>query len=126
MAYDSNGMRLGQSRRWLLSILCASPLALHRLNAQTIDQENPGRDDRLKLPDNNDDQRLPDGRSQKNAIAKQEHQQALKDADQLCDVAGELRDQLRQAGNFVVPMNAVKKTEEIEKLAKRIRGRLKY
>ncbi len=30
-----------------------------------------------------------------------------------------------KAGNYVVPVASVKKTEEIEKLARRIRGRLK-
>jgi hypothetical protein len=32
---------------------------------------------------------------------------------------------LQRAGNYVVPVSSVKKTEEIEKLARRIRGRLK-
>jgi hypothetical protein len=119
-------MRWQLSRRWLLYALSAGPLFGGKLGAQTIDQQNPSRDDRLKVPDSNEDQRLPDGRSQKNAIAKQQHEQALKDADELCDMAGELRDELRKAGNFVVPVGSVKKTEEIERLAKKIRGRLKY
>jgi len=126
VAYDSNGMKWDLSRRWLLRVLSGGSVIARALRAQAIDQQNPPTDDRLKLPDNNDDQRLPDGRSQKNAIAKQQHEQALKDANQLCDVAGELRDELRKAGDFVVPVSAVKKTEEIEKIAKRIRGRLRY
>jgi hypothetical protein len=81
---------------------------------------------RPKLPELDDDPRLPDGKSQKNAIAKEQHEQALKDADQLVAMAQDLRDEIRQAGTFVVPLSSVKKTEEIEKLAKRIRGRLKY
>ncbi|MDQ2843069.1 MAG: hypothetical protein M3Y72_18925 [Acidobacteriota bacterium] len=68
---------------------------------------------------------MPNGKSQKNAIAKEEHEQALKDAQQLVNVAEELRNELQRAGTFVVPLASVKKTEEIEKLAKRIRGRLK-
>ena len=83
-------------------------------------------DERLKLPEPNEDPRLPDGRSQKNAIAKQQHEQALKEADQLVSIAENLRDVLRKAGTYVVPVGSVKKTEEIEKLAKRIRGRLKF
>ena len=81
---------------------------------------------RPKLPELDDDPRLPDGKSQKNAIAKEQHEQALKDADQLVAMAQDLRDEIKQAGTFVVPLSSVKKTEEIEKLAKRIRGRLKY
>jgi hypothetical protein len=126
VAYDSNGMSWELSRRWLLRIVSGGALIAGELRTQTIDQQNPPSDDRLKLPDNNDDQRLPDGRSQKNAIAKQQHERALRDADELCGIAGELREELRKAGDFVVPVSAVKKTEEIEKIAKRIRGRLKY
>ena len=80
----------------------------------------------MKLPEANEDPRLPDGRSQKNAIAKQQHEQALKEADKLIATAEELRDELRKAGTYVVPVASVKKTEEIEKLARRIRGRLKF
>jgi hypothetical protein len=78
-----------------------------------------------RFPEPDEDPRLPDGKSQKNAIAKQQHEQALKDADELVSAAQDLRDQIKQAGNFVVPLGSVKKTEEIEKLARRIRGRLK-
>ena len=69
--------------------------------------------------------RLPNGKSQKDAIAKQNHEEALKDAGDLVAAARELQDQLRKAGSYVVPVESVKKTEEIEKLARRIRGRLK-
>ncbi|MGI8961860.1 MAG: hypothetical protein ACR2IV_19300 [Bryobacteraceae bacterium] len=73
----------------------------------------------------NEDRKLPNGKSQNDAIAKQNHEQALKDANELITVAGQLRDELQKAGNYVVPVSSVKKTEEIEKLARRIRGRLK-
>jgi hypothetical protein len=86
---------------------------------QSPDAQHP------KFPSTDDDPRLPDGKSQKNAIAKQQHEQALKEAENLITSARELRDQIKEAGTFVVPLDAVKKTEEIEKLAKRIRGRLK-
>jgi hypothetical protein len=72
-----------------------------------------------------DDRKLPNGKSQNDAIAKQNHEQALKDANDLLAVAGQLRDELQKAGSYVVPVSSVKKTEEIEKLARRIRGRLK-
>lgn len=57
-------------------------------------------------------------------MAKEQHEQALKDANQLITVAEQLRDELQKAGDYVVPVSSVKKTEQIEKLAKRIRGRL--
>ena len=71
------------------------------------------------------DRKLPNGKSQNDAIAKQNHEQALKDTNDLITVAQQLKDELQKAGNYVVPVSSVKKTEEIEKLARRIRGRLK-
>lgn len=95
-------------------------------HADTLQEEQAPDVRRPKLPELDDDPRLPDGKSQKNAIAREQHEQALKDADQLVATAQDLRDEIKQAGTFVVPLSSVKKTEEIEKLAKRIRGRLKY
>ena len=73
----------------------------------------------------NHEQRLPDGRSQADAIAKKQHEDSLKDATQMVALAQQIRDELQKAGDYVVPLSAVKKTEEIEKLARKIRGRLK-
>jgi len=58
-------------------------------------------------------------------MAKEQHEQALKDANELISIAQQLRDELQKAGDYVVPFSSVKKTEQIEKLAKRIRGRLR-
>ena len=79
----------------------------------------------LPNPSNPEDRKLPNGKSQNDAIAKQNHEQALKDTNDLIAVAEHLRDELQKAGSYVVPVSSVKKTEEIEKLARRIRGRLK-
>jgi hypothetical protein len=75
--------------------------------------------------DREEDRKLPNGKSQNDAIAKQNHEQALKDTNDLIAVAQQLRDELQKAGKYVVPISSMKKTEEIEKLARRIRGRLK-
>ena len=58
-------------------------------------------------------------------MAKKNHQDALKEADELVSSAQALRNELDKAGNYVVPFSSVKRTEEIEKLARRIRGHLK-
>jgi hypothetical protein len=90
------------------------------------DQDQQQQDRNLPIPPNpSEDRKLPNGKSQKDAIAKEQHEQALKDATDLIAVAEQLRDELQKAGNYVVPVASVKKTEEIEKLARRIRGRLK-
>jgi len=77
----------------------------------------------LHKPD--EDAKLPNGKSQKDAIAKQNHEEALRDASDLFQAAKSLEEELKNAGSYVVPVSSVKKTEEIEKLARRIRSRLK-
>ena len=68
---------------------------------------------------------LPNGRSQRNAIAKADYKKNLEDAAALVRAAEDLKADLEKEEAFVVSLKAVKKTEEIEKLAKNIRGRLK-
>lgn len=90
--------------------------------------QDPEDDRRLhvpRAPNSDEDKKLPNGKSEKDEIAKDEHQRALNDAENLLSIAQDLRDELKKAGNYVVPVTSVKKTEEIEKLARRIRGRLK-
>jgi hypothetical protein len=108
---------MDHTRRVALLSLLASPLG--------ADTQEP--DDRqLPIPRNPEEEaRLPNGKSQKNAIAKQNHEEALKDAQDLISVAQQLHDEIKKAGSYVVPVESLKKTEEIEKLARRIRGRLK-
>jgi Zn-dependent oligopeptidase len=108
---------MDHTRRAALLSLLASPLTA---DAQApYDRQLPVRRD----PD--EEARLPNGKSQKDAIAKQNHEEALKDAQSLVSTAQQLQDELKKAGSYVVPVESVEKTKEIEKLARRIRGRLK-
>ena len=112
---------MSSTRRAALLTLAVSALG----NAGTQEPDDP-RQQRLPLPPNPDeDQKLPNGKSQKDAIAKQEHEQALKDTNDLIAVAQQLKAELQKAGDYVVPLSSVKKTEDIERLARKIRGRLK-
>ncbi len=110
------------SRRDTLLALSLVPILV-----KAADQEQSPLDNhRLELPKTpGEDERLPNGKSQRDEIAKQQHADALKEVDSLVTAAEELRDELKRAGDYVVPVTSVRKTEEIEKLAKRIRGRLK-
>jgi hypothetical protein len=69
--------------------------------------------------------RLPDGRSQKEAILKHEFKKALDEAGELLKLAEELKADLEKDDRHVLSVNTLRRTEDIEKLAKRIRGRLK-
>lgn len=95
-------------------------------SAQAQDRYDP----RQPFPnDRNDrkdgDTRMPDGKSQQIAIAKDAHKQALEEAKKMLALAEELKTELEKSGAYVVPLNTMKKAEEIEKLARRIRGRLR-
>ena len=81
--------------------------------------------DQLPTP-GTDDVRLPNGKLQKDEILKAEHEQNLKDAAQLTDLAQQLQQDLEKEDRFVLSMATLKKTEDIEKLAKKIRSRLRH
>jgi hypothetical protein len=69
--------------------------------------------------------RLPNGKSQMEAIVKAEHEDSLKDAAELVKLAEDLKAELEKNDRHVVSVKSVRQTEDIEKLAKRIRSRLK-
>jgi hypothetical protein len=92
--------------------------------SQDQDDITPDRQPRFPRPDQDSNDRLPNGKSRSNAIAAEQHKKALSEADQLLKMAQDLRNEIAEAGQFVVPIGAVRKTDEIEKLAKHIRGRL--
>jgi hypothetical protein len=69
---------------------------------------------------------LPNGKSQKDEILRAEYQQNVKDAAELSDLAQQLKLDLEKNDRYVVSMATIKKTDDIEKLAKRIRARLRH
>ena len=69
--------------------------------------------------------RLPNGKSQKDAIAKEDYRKSLEDSRELVKLSEDLEAELEKNDRYVVSLSAIRKTEDIEKLAKRIRGRLK-
>ena len=64
--------------------------------------------------------------SQQDEILKAEYQKTLKDAAMLIDLAEQLKAELEKNDRFVLSLATIKKTEEIEKLAKKIRTRLHH
>jgi hypothetical protein len=71
------------------------------------------------------DIKLPSGKSQKEEILKEDHQKNLKDAAALIELAGQLQQELEKNDRYVLSVSSIRKTEEIEKLAKRIRTRMR-
>jgi len=80
----------------------------------------------LSPQNQDDDVKLPNGKSQKEEILKAEFEQNTKDAAQLTELAQQLQQDIEKNGYSVVSMSTVKKTEDIEKLVKRIRSRLRH
>ena len=79
------------------------------------------------VPDSKPDEvRLPSGKLQRDEILKAEHEQNVKDAAQLCELAQQLQQDLEKEDRFVLSMSTLKKTEDIEKLARKIRTRLRH
>jgi hypothetical protein len=71
------------------------------------------------------DLKLPNGKSQREEIVKEDYKKNLEDAAQLAKLAEEVKGDLEKDDSHVVSVKTLKKLDEVEKLAKAIRGRLK-
>jgi hypothetical protein len=72
-----------------------------------------------------EDVRLPNGKAQRQEILKADYQKTLEDARELSKLAGELKVDLEKNDYNVLSLATLKKTDDIDKLAKRIHDRLK-
>ena len=106
-------------RRGAVALVLLAGVSLYAL------QQSSGRGGR-RGADQEDDVILPNGKAQKDEILKAEHQQNLKDAAELADLAEQLKIDLEKNDRYVLSMATLKKTDDIEKLAKRIRARLHH
>src|SRR5437588_4252192 len=73
-----------------------------------------------------EENRLPNGKLQRDEILKSEHQQNLKDAAQLVELSEQLKEDLEKNDRYVLSVSILKKTDDIEKLVKKIRSRLRH
>lgn len=72
-----------------------------------------------------EDVKLPSGKSQRDEILKAEHEKTLRDIAQIQKLAGELKADLEKNDYHVLSVSSLKKTEEIEKLAHQVRSRMR-
>jgi len=56
---------------------------------------------------------------QRDEILKAEHEQNLKDAARLADLAEQLKQELEKNDRYILSVSSLKKTDEIEKLVKK-------
>ena len=71
------------------------------------------------------DVKLPNGKSQREEILKADYKKNLEDAAELVKLAEGLKAELEKDDRYVVSVKTIKDTDDIERLAKNIRGRLK-
>jgi len=76
-------------------------------------------------PETPEEVRLPNGRLQREEILKADYQKTLEDARALSKLADELKADLEKSDYNVLSVGMLKKTDDIDRLAKRIRDRLK-
>lgn len=58
-------------------------------------------------------------------LLKYQHEEVKKDMERLSKLVDEVQQELDKAGANVLPLNTLKKLEEVEKLAHKIRGRIR-
>ena len=68
---------------------------------------------------------LPSGKSQRREILKADFEKSKSDAAELAELAAQLKEDLEKKDYQVLDMRTMKKAEEIEKLARRIKDRMK-
>jgi len=93
--------------------------------AMTAQQGPPGREfpPETEPPE---DVRLPNGKLQREEILKADYQKTLEDARALSKLADQLKSDLEKGDYNVLSIGTLKKTDEIDRLAKRIRDRLRH
>jgi hypothetical protein len=106
----------------ILPTICRIALLLFLALACTA-QHKPS--DPTLPPESSDDVRLPNGKLQREEILKADYQKNLEDARALSKLADELKADLEQTDSNVLSVGSLKKTDDIDRLAKRIRDRLK-
>jgi hypothetical protein len=84
-----------------------------------------GQDPATTFPRPDEDRKLPDGTSQRQAILKAEHKRSVEDAARLAQLSAEVHADLEKGDANVVSLKTLKQLDEIDKLTKAIRGRLK-
>ncbi len=68
---------------------------------------------------------LPSGKSQRREILKADFEKSKSDAAELAELAAQLKEDLEKKDYQVLDLRTMKKAEDIEKLARRIKDRMK-
>jgi len=70
--------------------------------------------------------RLPNGKLQRDEIVRAEDKQNLKDAQEMARLSAEIKADMEKGDGHVLSLKTLKQLDDLEKLAKNIRARLKH
>ena len=96
------------------------------LAALALSAQDPRPDPHTEGPTAPPEIRLPNGKLQRDEILKAEYQKSLEEARELAKLAEDLKPYLDKNDRNVLSLATLKKTEDIEKLARRIHDRMKH
>jgi len=71
------------------------------------------------------DVKLPNGKTQKEEIIRVDYERNLRDAGELARLSEEIKDDLEKGDRYLVSLKTLKKLDDVEKLSKDIRQRLR-
>jgi hypothetical protein len=69
--------------------------------------------------------KLPNGKSQKDEIIRVDYERNLRDAGELARLSAEIKDDLEKGDRYLVSTKTLKKLDDVEKLSRDIRQRLR-
>jgi hypothetical protein len=95
------------------------------LSLALVSTAQQGPPERRLPPETPEEVRLPNGKLQREEILKADYQKNLEDARALSMLADELKADLEKSDYNVLSVGSLKKTDDIDRLARRIRDRLK-
>jgi hypothetical protein len=87
--------------------------------------QNPHQD-QMPVPGVAEDPHLPNGKLQRDEILKADYEQNLKDARALMDEARSFELELEKSDRYVLSLGLLKKLDDIDKMTKRIRNRMRH
>ncbi len=79
----------------------------------------------MSRDDDKRDKRLPNGRSQTEAMLKEDHKRNIADLQKMKDLIGEVEMELEKNDRHVLSMDNLRKLEELEKMSRRVRERMR-
>jgi hypothetical protein len=106
---------------WLCFLLVAAPSADQSASEKkTADAQSSS--SKRTPPDASDEPGAPPTAAK---LLKYQHEETLKDIDKLVKLSAEVKEEVEKGGENVLPLATLKKLEDIERLSRKIRGRLK-